>query len=374
MSRAQTLVVWGAYDRERPRLRNLLAGLRARGWTVVEVHAPVWAGVSDRAGLRGAAWLRLALRWAAAMPGLLARYLAAPPHDWVLVPYPGIPQLPLLGLFSRLRGARIVWDFHICGWDTLVRDRRLVSARHPAARLAYALERCSLRVSSRVFMDTRAHAAEMERLFGATPGRVGSVWLGVEPGLFPTAPPRATGEGPLRLLFFGQFSPLHGVEVIVAAARLLEERGVDVEWTLVGRGQVSARVDSDLAEHPIPSIRRIDWVPFEQLGGLVAASDVCLGIFGTTRKGAVTLQNKTFQALAVGRHILTADTAAMRELLDEAPSVCPGVTLVAAGEPAALADAVERLARDWAAGRAPEARPFVFGPADVARQFEAVLG
>jgi glycosyltransferase involved in cell wall biosynthesis len=200
------------------------------------------------------------------------------------------------------------------------------------------------------------------------------VWLGVEPGLFPAAPLRAAGEGPLRLLFFGQFSPLHGVEVIVAAARLLEERGVDVEWTLVGRGQVSARIDADLAGRAVRSVRRIDWVPFEQLGGLIAGSDVCLGIFGTTRKGAVTLQNKTFQALAVGRHVLTADTPAMRELLEEAPSVHSGVTLIAAGDPAALADAVERLALDWAAGRAPESLSFAFGPESVARQFESVLG
>ena len=45
-------------------------------------------------------------------------------------------------------------------------------------------------------------------------------------------PPSRPGD-PLRVLFFGLFTPLHGVEVIAAAAAALADRP-DIEITMIG--------------------------------------------------------------------------------------------------------------------------------------------
>ena len=54
------------------------------------------------------------------------------------------------------------------------------------------------------------------------------------------------------------------------------------------------------------------------------------------------IPNKAFQALACGTPLVTADTAAARELLVDGESAL----LVPAGDPEALAGAVRRLADD----------------------------
>jgi glycosyltransferase involved in cell wall biosynthesis len=97
---------------------------------------------------------------------------------------------------------------------------------------------------------------------------------------------------------------------------------------------------------------------------------VCLGIFGTSEKARRVVPNKIFQAMAVGRPIVTADTPAIRELLVHERE---GL-LVPAGDPDALAAALVRLAGDEALrrrmGEAARQRFLeVATPAAVARRF-----
>jgi glycosyltransferase involved in cell wall biosynthesis len=77
---------------------------------------------------------------------------------------------------------------------------------------------------------------------------------------------------------------------------------------------------------------------------MVAAADICLGIFGTTRKTQMVIPNKVYQAATVGRAVISADTPAAREVFThgETAWLCP------AGNPQALADAIRRLAGDVA--------------------------
>ena len=71
-----------------------------------------------------------------------------------------------------------------------------------------------------------------------------------------------------------------------------------------------------------------------------------LGVFGTSAKTGRVIPNKAFQALACGTPLVTADTPAARELLDDESAL-----LVPAGDPDALAAAVRRLADDAALAR-----------------------
>jgi glycosyltransferase involved in cell wall biosynthesis len=83
-------------------------------------------------------------------------------------------------------------------------------------------------------------------------------------------------------------------------------------------------------------------VPYELLDREIASSAMCLGIFGTSAKAARVVPNKVFQAMAVGRPIVTADTPAAREVLTDGEDA----VLVPAGDPGALAEAMIGLASD----------------------------
>ena len=107
---------------------------------------------------------------------------------------------------------------------------------------------------------------------------------------------------------------------------------------MIGRGQDEARAREAAAANR--SVRWLDWVPAAELPALVAAHDVCLGIFGTGEKAKRVVPNKVFQGAAAGCAIITSDTAPQRRVLGDA------AILVPPGDPEALAEALLRLSRD----------------------------
>lgn len=333
------VVLWGTCDTGKPRVRMLLRGLRECGIDVIECRTDLWSGIEDKSQVRGHfAWIRMGLRALCAYPLLLARYLRLPPHDWILLGYPSIPDVFVIRLFAWLRGARIALDWFLSAYDTVVLDRALVGPRHPLALAIFAMEWAGVRLADAPFMDTHEHARRMEAMFGLAPGNCGHVWVGVEDDVFAAeaaSQPAAGRASAFRVLFYGQFIPLHGIGTIVEAARLL--RDAPVSWTLVGRGQEAERIRDVLRAEPLPALRWLDWVEYADLRHEIASADVCLGIFGTSAKAASVIPNKVFQILASDRPLITRDSAAIRELLDRDAS---DIALVPAGDAEALAAAV----------------------------------
>lgn len=334
------ILLWGTYDTGKPRVRILRDGLQKNGFIIEEIHAPVWAGVEDKSQLRGfLPRLGRALRWIAAYPRLLLRLLRAKKPDLILVGYPGLIDILFACAIGRIRKIPVAWDVFLSLYDTLVIDRHLIREKSIGARLLYRLERFALQLPALVFMDTRAHARRIESLFRLRSDVIGSVWVGVESERFPVGPQRArAANDPLRVLFYGQFIPLHGTPTIIEAARKL--RSANIEWTLIGRGQEASRIQYMLDKDPLPKVRWIKWVEYSELHKWIAESDLCLGIFGSSPKAASVIPNKVFQILATGRPLITRDSDAMRELLEPPPA---HIRLVPPSDPDALATAVEQF-------------------------------
>lgn len=381
-SSSDHVVVWGTYDVGKPRVRLLLAAVRDLGLTVTECHSAVWSGIEDKSQLRG--WkARLGRLWRlfSSYPGLTVRYLRTPRHELVLVPYPGLLDVLLLAPLARLRRAKIVWDVFFSAYDTLVEDRQLLAPGSLAARGVYAWEWLASRVVHLAFLDTRAHRDYFAELFGLPRGRLGFVQVGAEP-LF-TVPADHHDDGwPLRAtateatataarapvaLFYGQFIPLQGIDVIVRAAARLHQRGVPLRFRIVGVGQLAPEIDRLIGTLGVDNIERIAWLPYPELPAAIRAADVALGVFGRSRKASSVIPNKVFQILATGQKLVTADTPALRELV--VGNGEDGVWLVPPDDPAALADAV-------CAAVASSARPpsrYRIGPPEIAAQLGEVF-
>ncbi|AMO93809.1 glycosyl transferases group 1 family protein [Collimonas fungivorans] len=331
------IVLWGTYDTGKPRVRLLIDGMRKNGFELIECHADIWSGIEDKSQVSSVfSKLALMLRLFFRYPSLIWRYLQLPAHDLVLVSYPGLFDVLVIRCFAWLRRAPVAWDVFISAYDTVVDDRRLFSVRHPVARVLWGLEWLAVRAADGIFMDTEAHARRLERLFRLPDGECGKVWVGAETEKFPAsqvAPPRL-GE-PLQVLFYGQFIPLHGIEYIVEAAGLLRDEEID--WILIGKGQETPRIRDMLANTPLPRLRWLEWVSYPDLITWIQQADICLGIFGTSKKAANVIPNKVFQIIAAQKPLITRDSPAIRELLRHSP---PCVSLIPAGNANALAEIV----------------------------------
>jgi glycosyltransferase involved in cell wall biosynthesis len=127
--------------------------------------------------------------------------------------------------------------------------------------------------------------------------------------------------------------PLHGLETILLAARAAP----DIAFRIVGCGQLEPL----LRDRP-GNVEWVQWVEYERLRDELHRAGCALGIFGASAKAQRVIPNKAFQALACGTPLVTGDTPAARELLENGRDSL----LVPPGDPQALAAAVRRLAND----------------------------
>jgi len=353
----------------------LAEGLRQHGFSVVQCVEPAWGSTEDRVA---------AARGGIANPGLAARLLRSyarlvqrlsalqPPPDVLIAGYPG--QLDALLLRSMRPRIPIILDAFIALDETLA-DRGIGGARSRVRLVAGTIDRLAFRRADRVIVDTAVHARRFASEYGLSMDKVVLAPVGAfDPGLehvssdgsaMPCSGEAPAGvdsstvktSEPLRVLYFGGFIPLHGVPVILDAARHLGP-AAGIHFELVGDGQdaesVGRRVAAEGLDHV--SVRRA-WMPESELiAQYVASADVCLGIFANRPKTLDVVPAKLYLALACARPVVTGDTPAVREeLLAGAPADEPPVLVCAPGDGRALAEALIHL-RDDAALRSGLAR------------------
>jgi glycosyltransferase involved in cell wall biosynthesis len=331
---AQVLLA-GTYDPTFSRNRRLRTLLEVGGHDVRSCQVDLWGG--DRVAIPDQPKVALALRAVRAYLRLGWRLLRAPRPDLVLVGYPGWFDVVVLGPLVRLRRLPLLFDPFISLFDTVIEDRRLRSEGSRLARVCRWADRRSLRTATRSIADTPTHAEHYAELAGIDRERVGVVWVGADDDVFRPQPSAPAGR---RVLFYGSLIALHGVETIVEAAAQLD--GTGTTFRIIGTGQEQRALDEQIARLQPSNVEVVPPVPLADLPQEIAAASVCLGIFGTSQKAARVVPHKVFECAAVGRPIITADTPAAREAFGGA------VVLVPAGDPTALASAVEELLADQA--------------------------
>jgi glycosyltransferase involved in cell wall biosynthesis len=374
------ILAFGTYQAtSHPRISVLIEGLRSHGHQVAEANVPLGLSTAERVDMLGSAagplrlvgklarsWIRLA--------GKTRRARGRNAPDALLIGYMGHFDVWLARvLFPR---TTIVLD-HLIYASTTAVDRG-VGGGGLKQRVLRLLDRSAIRLADVVLLDTQEHL-DLLPPGSAHKGLV--VAVGAPGYWFVDRPADPAGEaaaggaaaggaadGPLRVVFFGLFTPLQGAVTIGEAIALLGD--APVEFTMIGSGQ-----DLDAAKRAAAGGAPTTWVPWvdsAELPATVASFDVGLGIFGTTDKAQRVVPNKVYQCEAAGTAVITSDTEAQRRILADSADLVP------AGDAAALAAAVRALAddRERLARRRADARAWAdarFTPAAVTAPLDEVL-
>jgi hypothetical protein len=281
---------FGTYDRDHPRNVNAIAAMRHAGIDVLERTASVRG-----TGLRGAASVM------AAETRLLRPRRAD--FDLVIVGYPGHFDVPQARRLARRKP--LVFDAVLSLEDELVSVRRRFRPRSTAATVLRAVDLRALRLPDLVVCGTDAEARYLQSLGAKT---VASVFLGAD-----------------EELFRHPWSPAYPFTAVHFATGIAGDESADV-----------VRAAAELTDVPVRVVVRGEIDP-DDLGIAVAHAGLVLGSFRESRAIAPAV----FDSLATGAPLITADTAAVRELLDDGAA-----ELVPPDDPAALARAITRLADD----------------------------
>lgn len=345
--------LFGGHHRGYPRSGVIVSGLRRIGVPVFECT------VSPK--------LKSPRRY----PALLHEYRRCRgDFDVLFVPEFRHKDVPLGWALARLGGKLCVFDPLVSRYDTRVHDRGDAGAHGMQAWHNLNLDRVSLSLPDLALADTAAHARYFRERLAAPDARVRVLPVGYDDEMFRPAPD--PGGSVIRVLFYGSYLPLHGVDVIVEAAwRLQSER--DIHFELIGGGQTFEQVTARLRSAQMENVSIEPRIDPARLPARIARASICLGIFGTTPKAARVVPNKVYQCMGSARAVISADTPAMRELFAEGEHAA----LVPAGDASALAARILDLARDAALRRRLGENALArvrdhFSPVPIARRFVAL--
>lgn len=341
--------LFGTFDRTFPRNYLAVEGLEKAGVGLTWCHIPTWekfpGGKRHGSFFNPLNIFRVLFALLASYLSLFRRLVRTRDVDIYLVGYPGHLDVIVLKLFLTLLRRRqpVALILLITLYDTIFLDRRLFKENDIRCRAARLIDRLALRASDLVITDSEEYRNFLQRTYEIKMEKTRSLYIGADSGVFAPVKASESENARFEVLFFGMFIPLHGLETMVRAAKLLEHRK-DIHFTFYGTGQLKEDIEILVTELDLTEETASfpGWIPQEEIPQKIAESDLCLGIFGDSIKAGIVIPNKAFQVIGMAKPFITRESPAIKELFTHGENAY----LVPTGDPESLADGIEWLEAD----------------------------
>lgn len=222
---------------------------------------------------------------------------------------------------ARLLKKKLVAEVYISLYDSLVRDKARVESDSKAAQNCIEKDRLALTKA-----DYLIHTSNHELLYWEQLLNIKIDWgkVLVAPlcsNYFMVSQKSWMQGGVLRICWWGTFIPLHGVDNILSAMKILQERELQFTCELFGvDNQSFPEYEQKICSHQLGShvlLRKdLNFDDGSLPQYLVNSCDLALGIFGNTDKAANAVPNKLIEALSMEIPTLTMNSPALKEFFN----------------------------------------------------------
>ncbi|MBU0650833.1 glycosyltransferase family 4 protein [bacterium] len=336
---------FGHYDAKYIRNRMIIDGLRARGFDVIHCNQPFIYRTPKkyRNKIETAVYLffyDLKLLWLyLKLFFRLLLILCCKKIDVIIVGHPYHAEVIPAFVLSRIFRKLLVFDTFVPNYEAGVIDRKLINADSYNGRLLKRLDSLSYKLADVLLTDTNAHKKYFFEYFNINPKKLFVVYVGEDNRIFLRREKQDSDY--FSVVFCGSYVPLHGIEFIVKAGKLLE-KFENIKITIIGSGQTYDDIIKLSRELETKNICFVDSVDNNKLVDYYADADVGLGIFGTTRKADMVVPVKIFSLMAMAKPIVTMESEAIKEVLVDGYSAL----FTPPGNPEAIAEKIEELYHD----------------------------
>jgi len=324
---------FGSYAPSYPRHRIIIKGLQSQGVEVSEV--------TDSS--------QILIRY----PKLAKKYLSEKDFDVIFVGEASNYVQPLAILLKKITRKPLVFDTYVSLYDT--NQDRGVHQNPVLSKLFYNLDKYNCLFSDVVLQDTNQNVEYFHETFQIEKEKFRRLLIGAEDDLFYPQNARLNSNDnnrkeneiiaikeseSFKVLFYGTYIPLHGIEYIIQAAKILENE--NISFQLIGRGQTFPEIQKLYKNLNLSNIEFKGMVDYNELPKYIAQSDACLGIFGGTEKSMRVIPTKAYQILAMEKPLITGYSSGAMELFENRNNAL----LCEMASPESLASAILELKED----------------------------
>jgi len=316
-SNTRTLCLFGTYESRFNRTVTIKNAAKKNGDTIIECHIPFWELSREKGHLfSGKALIKTLLRLGIIYLRLLVKYAQVKDHDVMIVGYNGYFDLPLAKLLAKLRRKPLIFTPLFPLYETLIEDRKYVAKASVKSKIIHKIDGVGGWLADVIIVESDEYIRYYHEEFGVPKEKFSKVPLGAdETNFFPRTTPKAVSDQ-VKVLFYGKFIPLQGIQYIVKAAKLLEN-DTNIVFEIIGSGQLSEEIHTLAQKLDVKNISFIDWVEYKTLPLHVHHADISLGIFGDTPKALRSIPIKVYEALSMQKPVITGDSPAAREVLTD---------------------------------------------------------
>ena len=240
-----------------------------------------------------------------------------------MVVFSPVPSSILGVILGRLLGIPIVFDLYY-SWVESQLDAGIWSEKGVRTQLGRFLEGALLRSAKFILVDTHANKEYFSKVYRIPDRRIRSIYGVVDLDKFnPRAEGKAVrtkyhlGSCPV-IMYHGSFQHVHGVDRVIRLIPLVVEKAPNAKFLLVGMGptyyECRRLVKKLNLEEAIVFTGR---VKHNVLPEYLACCDVWLGMFSLGEKAQRTARFGMFEAMALGKPVVTAKTREAENVLTD---------------------------------------------------------
>jgi hypothetical protein len=244
--------------------------------------------------------------------GLLVAGYRVGPARVVICSELGVQYAWVSWLLAKCRRSTLWVDYFVGMYETNVLDWKETRQRSIRALTYRAFDWAAINLGDIVTTDTdiRSKAAQKRR---RRRSKVLTLPVGA-PTWAKRLPYPGVGDDNLRLLYYGNYLPLHGLPFVIDAVERAS-RSRPVHLTLIGDGQLRGQIERKCAEVGLmASCTFLGAIPEEELEMHIGGAHAVIGVFGDSEKAAGVIANKVWQGLACGRFVVTRRSEALDEI------------------------------------------------------------
>lgn len=308
------ILFFGTYERDYPRNQIVKKGLNGMGIETLEC----WANKPKLSFKNSLSFLSFLIR----LPfSCVFRYTYLPikaisiyltkKFNYIWVAFPGHIDIPTAVLVSQILKKPILFDPLVSLHDTLVDDRKIIKNKFISS-LLYHYEKIIYKYIDFILIDTESHKKYFTDKFNISPDKIKVIYVGSDNDIY--KPNEKVNDGDIsEVHFFGWHSPLHGVEYILKAAKIVQLKTENIKFLLIGEGQNYLK-NLKLAEHlGLSNVTFLRSMPQKDAAAYLKNADIILGIFSKNDKSNRVIPNKVYQGIAMKKVVITGDSEAIRE-------------------------------------------------------------
>ena len=282
---------FGIFNPDFSRNKVYISGLKALGAQIIECR--------DRSG-------GLLKYWR-----LLKKHRAIrKDYDVMVVGYPG----QIIAVFAKfLSKKKVVLDALCSLYEAEVISRNSTRRFHLRGIKIWLIDFFAYLFADMILVETEAQKQFFIKKFFVNPAKIAVVYTGADNSLFyPDSSIKKRNK--FTAVFRGRFLPEAGVDVIIEAVKILEDKDVDI--LIIGSGLLDKEINA-LISTLKPKNLSVEsrHLSFGEIRRLMLSCHISLGQFADHERLDRTIPHKAFESLALGLPYVTARAKGISEIL-----------------------------------------------------------